>query len=88
MPIATVPKISCKTLKPRNGIWTSNSIANDALASKTTGGADSERRQASQPAKLDGTATLRKSQPAGRDQLDSPKELSADTGGVATPARS
>jgi len=52
MPMATTPKISCKMLKPRNGIWTSNSIASDELASKTTGGAHNERRkQASLPSR-------------------------------------
>ena len=88
MPMATVPKISCKTLKPRNGIWKSNSVANRALATRTAAGAQRERRHASQAAKPDGSATVRNSHPAGSVQLESPKGLSADTDGVATPARS
>jgi len=88
MPIATAPKISCNRLKPRKGIWISNSVANNALAIRTAGGAHSERRQASQAAKPDGAATLSNNHPAGSAKLDSPRELSAETGGVATPARS
>ena len=88
MPMATVPKINCKTLKPRNGIWKSNSVANSALATRTATGAQGERRHASQAAKPEGRATVRNSHPAGSVQLASPKGLSTDTGGVATPARS
>ncbi len=88
MAIATAPKIGCSMLKPRNGIWTNNSMANKALASRTAGGAQAERRQASQAAKPDGTATLRNSHPAGSAQLESPSGLRTDMGGVATPATS
>src|SRR6188472_664666 len=88
MPVATAPKINCRMLKPRNGIWTSNSITNNALASKTAAGAQAERRQASHAANPDGAATLRNSHPAGSVQLEKPKGPSADPGGVATPARS
>src|SRR4249919_1967602 len=88
MAMATAPKINCRMLKPRNGIWTSNSITNNALASKTATGAQAERREASHAANPDGTATLRNSHPAGSVQLEKPKGLSTDTGGVATPARS
>src|SRR5512132_4307521 len=88
MPMATAPKINCRMLKPRNGIWTSNSITNNALASKTATGAQAERRQPSHAANPDGTATLRNSHPAGSIQLEKPRGSSADTGGVATPARS
>ena len=54
MPMATVPKINCKTLKPRNGIWKSNSVASNALATSTAIGAQGERRHASQAAKPEG----------------------------------
>ena len=77
--MATAPKINCRMLKPRNGIWTSNSITNNALASKTATGAQAERRQASHAANPDGTATLRNSHPAGSVQLEKPKGLSTDT---------
>jgi hypothetical protein len=60
MPMATVPKINCKTLKPRNGIWKSNSVASNALATSTAIGAQGERRHASQAAKPEGRATVRK----------------------------
>ena len=88
MPTATVPKVSCKMLKPRSGICTSSSIANSALASRTASDAQGERRNASQAAKPDGTATVMNSHPAGSTQLDSPIGLSTETGGVAAPARS
>ena len=88
MPTATAPKINCKILRPRKGIWTSNSVANSALASKTAGAAQAERRQASQAANPDGKATLRNSYTAGSVQLDNPNGFSADTGGVDNPASS
>jgi hypothetical protein len=59
MPLATVPKINCRTLKPRNGIWKSNSVANSALATRTATGAQGERRHASHAAKPEGSATVR-----------------------------
>jgi hypothetical protein len=88
IPTATAPKIACNMLKPRNGIWTSNSIADNALASRTAGTAQTEPRQASQAARPEGTATVRNNHPAKSVQLESPNGLSTDTGGVAAPARS
>ena len=88
MTAATPPKISCRTLKPTNGIWKSNSVINSALAANTATGAQGERRQASQAARPDGRATVRNSHPAGSVQLERPKGLSTATGGVAAPTRS
>jgi hypothetical protein len=70
MAAATPPKISCRTLKPTNGIWNSNSVINSALAANTATGAQGERRPASQAAKPDGRATVRNSHPAGSVQLE------------------
>ena len=50
MTAATPPKISCRTLKPTNGIWKSNSVINSVLAANTATGAQGERRQANQAA--------------------------------------
>src|SRR4029453_135081 len=57
MPMATVPKINCKKLRPRNGTCTSNSMASSALATRTATGAHGERRHASQAPTAGGRGT-------------------------------